>query len=698
VSSDAIERKQAEEALREGARQHAALYRFVARLHRADSLPDIYNVGLDGMLDALRCDRASVLVRDAGGVMRFVGWRHLSEQYRQAVEGHSPWTPDDVNPQPVCISSVAEEPLDAGLKACVMGEGIGALGFFPLIINGKLGGKFMTYYNEPHVFADVELDLCFSIARQLALGIERRQAEQTLRASEQRLRLALDAGRMGSWEWNLLTGDVDWSPELEAIHGLAPGTFEGTFEAYQKDIHPDDHADVQRAIADSLDRNDHHLEYRIVLPDGSIRWVEGRGKVFRDDAGTATRLVGVCTDITERKRSEQTLKEADRRKDEFLATLAHELRNPLAPIRTGVDILGRLGILEPKFDHVRSMMDRQVKQLTRLVDDLLDVSRITRNKIELRKRATPLAEIVALAVEISQPTIDFHRHRLTVDLPREPLVVNADPARLAQAFANLLNNAAKYSGEHNRIDFHGTREGDSVILRVRDYGVGISSAMLPRVFDMFAQADDSLTHAQGGLGIGLTIVKALVEMHEGTVRARSAGPGMGSEFEVTLPISVATADVASPTTGRAPGRISAPRARRVLMVDDNIDAATSLSMLLAMQGHDVRTANDARSALHVVESYTPDVVLLDIGLPGQNGYDLAREMRAMPLLKDVLLVATTGFGQEQDRRRAEDAGFDVHLVKPVDPDVLNALLAEPARGARASQRSRGAASSPSATH
>ena len=695
MTADVLARDPFQQALPQSARQSAVLYRFVARLHGADSLSETYEAGLDAMLDALGCQRASVLIRDGTGVMRFVGWRNLSDDYRRAVEGHSPWTPDDPNPQPVCISSIADEPLDEMLKETIAREGIGALGFFPLLINGKLGGKFMTYYNHPHVFAGVELDLCFSIARQLALGIERRQAEHTLRASEQRLRLALDAGRMGSWEWNVLTGGITWSPELEAIHGLAPGTFGGTFEAYQKDIHPDDRAFVRRSIADSLDRGEHHLEYRIVLPDGAIRWVESRGKVFRDDSGVIARLVGVCTDITERKRAEQALKEADRRKDEFLATLAHELRNPLAPIRTGVDILERLGIGDPAFDNVRAMMHRQVKQLTRLVDDLLDVSRITRNKIELRKEPTQLADVVALAVEISRPIIDLHQHRLTVDLPDERIVLNADPGRLAQAFANLLNNAAKYSGDRNQIDVSARREGDRVVFRVRDYGIGISSQMLPRVFDMFAQADDSLTHAQGGLGIGLTIVKALVEMHDGTVRARSGGAGKGSEFELTLPIlAAAPASASSNALDVASGGVSSSRARRVLMVDDNVDAASSLGMLLAMQGHDVRTANDAGSALRVIETYIPDVVLLDIGLPGKNGYELAREMRSMPSLKHVLLVATTGFGQEEDKRRAKDAGFDVHLVKPVDPDVLNGLLAEPAREAQGFPRN----SSASTTH
>ena len=680
---DITERKLAEQSLLEGARLQNALYRFVARLHRSESLYEIYEAAVDSMLDALRCDRASILLRDEAGVMRFVAWRDLSDSYRRALEGHSPWAADEPNPQPVCMPDIATELMSDVVRKRIIDEGIRALAFIPLVMNGKLAGKFMTYYNVPHAFSDLELRLSLSIARQLAIGIERKHAERTLRTSEQRLRLALDAGQMGSWEWNVRSGQVTWSPEIEAIHGLEPGTFVGTFAAYRKDIHPDDWEEVQRSICRTPEQGEHHVEYRVVRADGSIRWVEERGKVFGDGSGMPTRVIGVCSDITERKRALEALKQADRRKDEFLATLAHELRNPLAPIRNGVEILRRVGPGEPQFDDVRSMMERQVRQMTRLLDDLLDVSRITRNKITLRKEPVELASVLALAVEISRPLIDRRRHELTVSLPTEPVPLQADPARLAQTFANLLNNAAKYGGEKNRIELSATREGDQVVVRVRDYGIGIAAHMLPRIFDMFAQAEDAQQQPEAGLGIGLTLVRALVTMHRGTVQAFSAGVGKGSEFVVRLPVS--TEQHASDTNRR-----SSPSARqirrqtlvpalprRVLMVDDNKDAVTSLATLLTMQGYDVRTASDAPTALNVASTYLPDIVLLDIGLPGTSGYEVARQIRAMPSLKNVLLVAMTGYGQENDKLRSEQAGFNAHLVKPVGLDVLTALFAHP---------------------
>jgi CheY-like chemotaxis protein len=331
---------------------------------------------------------------------------------------------------------------------------------------------------------------------------------------------------------------------------------------------------------------------------------------------------------------------------------------------------------------VRDMMERQVQQMAQLVDDLLDISRMTRNKIRLQKEPTELATLVSLAVEISRPIIDGHRHELTISLPREPLRLAADPSRLAQAFANLLNNAAKFSAEGGRIALAATREDGHVVVRVRDRGIGIAREMLPRIFDMFAQADDSLVYAEGGLGIGLALVQALVEMHDGTVQAFSDGPGQGSEFVVRLPLlsERTVSEAAQSEAARQPSaetmqaQASAPR-RRVLMVDDNRDAVTSLGMILELQGHDVRTAYDARGALEAVEAYAPDVVLLDIGLPGGDGYDVARQMRALPTLKHTVLVAVTGYGREEDKRRARAAGFDVHLIKPVEPDLLNELLA-----------------------
>ena len=405
------------------------------------------------------------------------------------------------------------------------------------------------------------------------------------------------------------------------------------------------------------------------------------------EVGGEVFVLSSIVDLTERRRAENVRDEADRRKDEFLATLAHELRNPLAPLRNGVEILRRVDMNTSQFRDVREMMGRQVQLMVRLVDDLLDVSRVTRNKIRLQKQPTDLAALVSLAVEIARPLIERHRHELTISLPHEPVRLVADPSRLAQAIANLLINAAKFSGEGNRITIGAAREGDQVVVRVRDRGIGIAPDMLPRIFDMFAQASDPALHPEGGLGIGLTLVQALVEMHEGRVQAFSEGPGKGSEFVVRLPLPEARLSESVPPRAMPEESAAAERppvrARRVLLVDDNKDVVASLGMILEMEGHDVRTAHDARSALEAARAQPPDVVLLDIGLPGGSGYEVARQMRALPGLKDVVLVAVTGLGQEEDKRRSREAGFNAHLVKPVELHAIIALLAAQGESASA---------------
>jgi signal transduction histidine kinase len=369
----------------------------------------------------------------------------------------------------------------------------------------------------------------------------------------------------------------------------------------------------------------------------------------------------------------EELAQADRRKDEFLAMLGHELRNPLAPIRNAIQVMQMLGPPDPQLRWARDVIDRQVRQMARLVDDLLDVSRISRGKITLNREVVELAGIIERAVESSRSLLEVRRHQFAELMPPEKIWLEADPARLAQVVANLLNNAAKYTEAGGQIRLAVAREGGAAVVRVQDNGMGIPADFLPHVFDLFTQGDRSLARSEGGLGIGLTLVKSLVEMHGGSVEAHSQGPNQGSEFVVRLPILAAPpARVAQEQHNGTDHPVSRPR--RVLVVDDNTDSAESLDRLLGLQGHEVRTAHDGPTALRVAQMFGPEVVLLDIGLPQMDGYEVARQLREQIGLRQVVLVALTGYGQEEDRRKAAEAGFDAHLTKPADPAALHRLL------------------------
>jgi PAS domain S-box-containing protein len=387
----------------------------------------------------------------------------------------------------------------------------------------------------------------------------------------------------------------------------------------------------------------------------------------------------------ERLRLVDELRESDRRKDEFLATLAHELRNPLAPIRSAVNVLHLKGADNPEARWGRDVIERQVAHLTRLIDDLLEVSRISRNELQLRKQCVELSEVINGAIEASRPLIEASGHELTVTLPAEPVYLEGDLVRLAQVFLNLLNNAAKYTERGGRIWLMAERDGDTLIARVKDTGLGIPPENLPRLFEMFYQVDRTLERSQGGLGIGLSLVRRLVEFHGGSVEVRSEGLGKGSEFIVKLPILVREPEALAVQPNNAVRNMSTTR---ILVVDDNRDSAESLSMFLRLNGHEVSTAYDGIEAVEAAERFRPDAVLLDIGLPRLSGEDACRRIRAWPWGRDMMLVALTGWGQDADRRRTLEAGFDAHLVKPVDPAEVMKLLAS-RRSAEASPLSRG---------
>jgi len=395
------------------------------------------------------------------------------------------------------------------------------------------------------------------------------------------------------------------------------------------------------------------------------------GDFTDDDEGMLVQLTQMACVAIDNAWLLDHLREANRRKDEFLATLAHELRNPLAPLRNGLQVMKLSGNDVKAVETSRVMMERQIEAMVRLIDDLMDVNRISRGKIELRRQPVDVAQVVRAAVETSAPLIEAGRHTLTLDLPRAPLVVDADETRLAQVVSNLLNNAAKYTEPGGRIRLAAARDNGRAVISVKDTGVGIPRAMLPHIFDLFTQVDRSLEKAQGGVGIGLSLVKGLVELHGGRVEARSDGPGKGSEFVVRLPVLDEAAAPAPKIEKAMTGQLGG---YRVLVADDNVDSATSLAMLLRLMGNEVHTAHDGLQAVAVARDLQPDLALLDIGMPKLNGYDTCQRIREQSGGRKVLLVALTGWGQDEDIRRSHLAGFDRHLVKPVEPAALEKLL------------------------
>ena len=408
-------------------------------------------------------------------------------------------------------------------------------------------------------------------------------------------------------------------------------------------------------------------------PQGSTRHSIVSKFPIRGDDGAAHLLGGIAIDITERVQAEESLRRADRRKDEFLATLSHELRNPLAPIQNGLALLQRIGP-GADADRVHSMMQHQLDQLVRLVDDLLEVSRISGGKISLRKQTVVLAEVIQGAIDTSMPRIEAGKHRLTVTLPEEPIMLEADPIRLGQILSNLLDNAAKYTNDGGNIWVTATRLEEAAVITIKDDGLGIPAELIPRVFDMFAQIDRMLKRSQGGLGIGLSLAQTLVDLHGGRLEARSEGPDKGSEFVVRLPLTERRSESRRVSPARLDALEMPPTPRRILVVDDSRDGGESLAMVLKMMGADAEVVYDGPSALEAVRSWRPDTVLLDIGMPEMDGYEVAARIRSDPELRSLRLIALTGWGSEESRRRSRESGFDEHWVKPVDPARLRVLV------------------------
>jgi PAS domain S-box-containing protein len=512
----------------------------------------------------------------------------------------------------------------------------------------------------------------------------RQRAEMALRDSEERMRLATEATGVGVWQWNLNTGMVRWDAQMFRIYGIAP-TADGCvqYTDWSGSVHPEDLDTQEETLRDTVRQlGSSSLDFRIQRrSDGQCRYIHAAETIRETAEGQDEWMVGTNLDVTERKLGEERIRSlledlrlADSRKDEFLATLAHELRNPLAAVSNSLELMKRASANTGLLERVHATMERQMAQMVHLIDDLLDVSRITLNRIELRLERIELASVVEHAVEASRPQCERAGHQLHVTLPPGPISLNADPLRLAQVFGNLLNNACKYTPPGGNIWLSAERQGSEVALTVKDSGLGIAPEMLHKVFELFTQVGSSMDQSQGGLGIGLSLAKRLTELHGGTLTAHSEGQDLGSEFVVRLPVLLETIMPAAPV----PIVVPAPQAtRRILVVDDKRDSADSLAMLLGMGGDETQTAYDGVEAVASAAAFRPDVILLDIGMPKMNGYDACRAIRQQPGGRSIAIIAMTGWGQDEDRRKSRDAGFDYHLVKPVDFQQLMTLLAAP---------------------
>jgi PAS domain S-box-containing protein len=514
-----------------------------------------------------------------------------------------------------------------------------------------------------------------------------RTLESAVRASEARLQAALDASDMATFVWHVEPARGEPDARMLSLLGLPPGTIL-TLPIVATVIHPEDRGRLGAAVRGAIEAGSSGTireDIRVTTADGSTRWLAVSAQaVFEGDQERPVRVVGMASDITVRKATDEALRdsqerliESDRRKDEFLAMLAHELRNPLAPIRTGLEVIRKAGDKPEAVARVRTMMERQVGHMVRLIDDLLDVSRITSGKIELQRQPTALADLVNGAVEANRAALDTAQLELTVGLPEHACLLDVDPTRLVQVISNLLHNAAKFTPAGGRVTLSahctppqaGGTAGE-LVLTVSDNGRGIPQELLPHIFGLFTQGHPGSGSSQTGLGIGLALARRLIEMHGGRIEATSEGPGRGSAFTIHLPIISRS----GPMQTEAGQRAAVPSARRVVIVDDNQDAAETLALLVEALGGETRVAHDGDGGLQAVVEFSPDVVLLDLGLPGMDGYETCRRIRTLPAGSAIHIVAVTGWGQERDKRRAREAGFDAHLTKPADPSVLERIL------------------------
>jgi PAS domain S-box-containing protein len=589
-----------------------------------------------------------------------------------------------VDPGPAArfVHPLTERILDTLREQLCLQPGETLLGA-PVVQRGQVRGVLAVSSRGDPLHCTQEDLLLSGLADQAALALEHAARYETARSgqaeSEEWLRAALDAGETGVWNWNIEQDRVEWSDRVYDFHGLEPGTFGGTAEHFAALVHPDDRKRVSRALRRAVEESaPYRLEFRVVRPDGEIRWLYTAARVVLNAAGKPVRLLGATQDISTRKTLEAELREtvgalqdADRRKDEFLAMLGHELRNPLAAIANASHSMTQMPPEDPRARVVQERIARQTRHMTRMVEDLLDVSRLRGSKIELQREPIQLDTLLRRAEETVQSMLGGHGNQLFVQVPREPVWLDADPVRLEQVLVNLLTNAVRYTPSGGRIWLSGEIEDGQAIVRVRDTGIGLAPELRPRLFELFSQVHE-VGEPNRGLGVGLFLVKQLVELHGGVVTADSPGLGEGSTFTISLP-SILHLPVPD-ALRRLRQTVRDDRGRRALVVEDNRDAAESLLEVLECWGHTARHAVDGEQGLRLALEFEPDVVLLDLGLPGMDGYEVARRLRRERRLRGTLVVAVSGYPQGEGQRLGREACCDHHFTKPVDLEAMRELI------------------------
>jgi PAS domain S-box-containing protein len=674
-----LERARAEEQLRENERRWSLLVRLDDAIRALDNPAEITLTAARILGQHLGVDRCAYADIEADEDTMNLTGNYLRAPHIKSIIGRMKFADfgDEVlqlmrEDKPYVVNDIDTHTPAVGDLTAYRATQIQAVICVPLHKRGRFVAAMAVHTATPRQWTADEVELVRLVAARCWESIERARVARELRESEERYRVVVNNQIEMLCRFRADGTILFVNAAYAKARGTTPETLIGAnlWDFIPAEEHPAVQAMLSRLTPSSPEI---HIENRFETAEG-VLWTlwTNRGVIFDAD-GRLIEAQSSGIDITERKRMEEALKDADRRKDEFLAMLAHELRNPLAPIRNAIQVLRTHGPVMPDLEWARDVINRQVDQMTRLVDDLLDVSRITRNKIELRKQRVELRSVVNDAVEANRPLIYEREQTLSIDLPPEPIFLEADPTRISQVLLNLLNNAAKYTGRGGHIWLSGEQQGGQVMVRIKDDGIGIPPEMLAQIFEMFRQVDNSIERSQGGLGIGLTLVQRLVAMHGGEVEAFSQGQGKGSEFIVRLPIVETGESLAQRLSAKDQIRAAVVQ-QRILVVDDNEDSADSMALYLNLLGHEVRTAYDGLAAVEEAETFQPSVIILDIGLPKMNGYEVAEQLRKRRS-SEVVLIALTGWGQEENRRRSKEAGFDHHFTKPLDFDDLNRLLA-----------------------